>query len=155
MRTRYTNQWREDTRGWVSQMSENYDDLLDRALEEVPDKTREESRFEIPEVDMDVSGNRTTLKNLKSIADDLGRDPDHLMKYLLNEIGTAGNREGSKGVFQGKFKKGELQDRIDSYTEEYVICNECGRPDTKLIKEDRVTMLECEACGARSSVRGA
>lgn len=136
-------------------MTEDYDELLDRALEDLPETKQEKTRFEIPEVDLDVSGNQTTLKNLKSIADDLGRDPNHLMKYLLNEIGTAGNREGSKGLFQGKFKKKELQERIDEYTEKYVLCPECGRPDTKLTKEGRVPMLKCEACGARSSIKGA
>lgn len=136
-------------------MTEDYDKLLDQALEDLPETKHEKTRFEVSEVDIDVSGNQTTLKNLKSIADDLGRDPDHLMKYLLNEIGTAGNREGSKGLFQGKFKKKELQERIDEYTEKYVLCPECGRPDTKLTKEGRVPMLECEACGARSSIKGA
>ena len=134
-------------------MSKDYEDMLDDAMEDIPDTTRQKSRFEIPDVDVDISGNRTTLKNLKSIANDLGRDPDHLMKYLLTELGTAGNREESRGVFQGKFKKHEVQERIDDYTEEYVLCSECKRPDTKLVKEDRVQMLECEACGARSSVR--
>lgn len=133
-------------------MSEDYEDMLDRALEEIPETPREKGRFEIPKADVDISGNRTTLKNLKSIADDLGRNPDHLMKYLLNELGTAGNREGSNGVFQGKFKRDSVQERIDSYTEEYVLCKECKRPDTELIKEGGVTLLKCEACGARSSV---
>lgn len=135
-------------------MSEDYEELLDRAIDDIPEATYEETRFEIPEADIDVSGNQTTLKNLKSIADDLGRNPDHLMKYLLNELGTAGNREGSKGVFQGKYRKSEVQERIDSYTDEYVLCSECGRPDTKLVKEGRVNMLKCDACGARSSTKG-
>ncbi len=135
-------------------MSEDYEELLDRAMDEIPETTKDETRFKIPKADVNVSGNQTTLKNLQSIAKDLGRDPDHLMKYLLNELGTAGNREGSKGVFQGKYRKNEVQERIDSYTEEYVLCNECGRPDTKIIKQEGVKMLKCEACGARSSIKG-
>lgn len=134
-------------------MTEDYEEMLDRAFEQIPETSGEESRFEIPKVDIDISGNRTTLKNLKSIADDLGRNPDRLMKYLLKELGTAGNREGSKGVFQGKFRSDSVQERIDRFTEEFVLCNECGRPDTGLVKEGRVTMLKCEACGARSSIR--
>lgn len=135
-------------------MTEEYDDLLDRALGEVPDTKAGESRFRIPEVDVDISGNQTTLKNLKSIADDLGRDPDHLMKYLLNELGTAGNREGPNARFQGKFDKDAVQKRVNQYTEDYVFCSECGRPDTRLEKESGVSILRCEACGARSSIKG-
>lgn len=134
-------------------MTENYEKLLDRAMDQIPEAPQKESRFEIPEVDLDVSGNRTTLKNLGSIANELGRDPGLLMKFLLKELGTAGNLEGDNGMFQGKFTKGEIQERIDAFTEEYVLCDECGRPDTELIKEGRVTMLKCDACGARSSVR--
>ncbi len=137
------------------EISEEYEEMLDEALEEIPETSAGRSRFEIPKTDIDVSGNQTTLKNLKSIADDLDRDPDHLMKYLLNELGTAGNREESRGVFQGKFDKGEIQDRVDRYTKEYVLCKECGRPDTKMVKEGGVTMLRCEACGALSSIKGA
>lgn len=133
-------------------MAEEYEEMLDEALEKIPEKTKEGSRFKIPRVDLDVSGNQTALKNLKSMADDLGRDPDHLMKYLLDELGTAGNREESRGVFQGKYKEGEVQERIDRYTEEFVLCSECRRPDTKLVKEGQVTLLKCEACGARSSI---
>lgn len=137
------------------EISEEYEEMLDEALEEIPETSAGRSRFEIPKTDIDVSGNQTTLKNLKSIADDLDRGPDHLMKYLLNELGTAGNREESRGVFQGKFDKGEIQDRVDRYTKEYVLCKECGRPDTKMVKEGGVTMLRCEACGALSSIKGA
>lgn len=135
-------------------MDENYEELLDRASEQIPETTQEKSRFEIPKADVNVSGNQTTLKNLRSIANDLNRDPDHLMKYLLNELGTAGNREESRGVFQGKFYEDEVQERIDQYTKEYVLCTECERPDTELVKEGRVFMLKCKACGARSSIKG-
>lgn len=135
-------------------MEEDYEKMLDEAMEKVPETTTKQARFEIPKVDIDVSGNQTTLKNLKSIANDLGRDPDHLMKYLLNELGTAGHREEARGVFQGKFDESEVQERIDEYTDVYVLCSECGRPDTEIIKEEGVTMLKCDACGARSSIRG-
>jgi translation initiation factor 2 subunit 2 len=39
-----------------------------------------------------------------------------------------------------------------SYTETFVLCSECGRPDTKINKEGRILVLECEACGAHRPV---
>jgi translation initiation factor 2 subunit 2 len=48
-----------------------------------------------------------------------------------------------------------------NYTETFVLCSECGKPDTRINKEGRVLVLECEACGAhrpvnvRKSTRGA
>lgn len=135
-------------------MAESYDELLDRAKNQVPETTSKESRFKIPGVEIDISGNRTAIQNLKGIADELDRDADHVMKYLLREVGTAGNREGARGVFQGRFGKKSMQEKIDRYVNEYVLCSECGRPDTELVKEGRVVMLKCTACGARSSVGG-
>lgn len=135
-------------------MSEDYEKLLDRALKQVPKVASGEGRFRIPEPDVGMVGNRTTLRNLKEITDALNRKPDHLMKYLLRELGTAGNLEGTRGVFQGKFGTSTLGDRVNRYVEEFVLCPECGKPDTQIVKQGRVYMLKCEACGARSSVRG-
>ena len=83
----------------------------------------------------------------------MNRPLDHLMKYLLRELGAAGSVEGGQAVFQGKFLKATIDDRIKRYVEEFVLCKECGKPDTKIIKYERIYMLKCEACGARASVR--
>lgn len=130
-----------------------YEELLDRALEQVPKAVFEKSRFQIPEADVVVVGNRTTLRNFRAIAGAINRDPEHLMKYLHRELGAAGNMEGNQAVFQGKFVKSVVDDRIKRYVEEFVLCHECGKPDTKLIRRERIQMLKCEACGARASVR--
>ena len=130
-----------------------YEKLLDRALEGVPKAVFEETRFQIPGADVVVVGNRTTLKNFRGIAGALNREPEHLMKYLLRELGAAGNIEGNQAIFQGKFVKSAVDDRIKRYVEEFVLCHECGKPDTTLIKRERIQMLKCEACGARASVR--
>ena len=48
----------------------------------------------------------------------------------------------------------KIQDKLETYIREYVVCKECKRPDTKLTKENRITVLVCEACGAKYGVRG-
>ena len=133
---------------------DNYEKLLDRALKQIPKAVFEETRFKVPEADVVIVGNRTTLRNFRSIANTLNRDPEHLMKYLLRELGAAGSVEGNQAVFQGRFGKAVVDDRIKRYVEEFVLCRECGKPDTKLIKHERIVMIKCEACGARTSVRG-
>jgi translation initiation factor 2 subunit 2 len=134
-------------------MAENYKKLLERALEQIPKTVFESSRFQIPEADVVVVGNRTTIRNFRSIVSALNRESGHLMKYLLRELGAAGNLEGSQAVFQGRFAKSSVDDRIKRYVGEFVLCRECGKPDTRLIKHERIQMLKCEACGARASVR--
>jgi len=134
-------------------LKEDYEKSLDRALEIIPKAVSEKERFQIPEADTNVTGNRTTIKNFKAIVNALNREPEHLIKYLLRELGVAGNMDGNQAVFQGKFSKAAVDDRVKRYVEEFVLCRECGGPDTKLVRKDRVHILRCEACGAQTAVR--
>ncbi len=134
-------------------MMEDYMKGLERAMSRLPASKGTEDRFVIPPPKIFYEGKTTVLENFTSIADALNRDPDHLMKFILQEMGTAGKIEGQHAVFQGRFTEQSLERHIDSYVQEYVICSECHRPDTQLIRSDRVLMLKCEACGAHRPVR--
>jgi translation initiation factor 2 subunit 2 len=134
-------------------LMEDYMKGLERAMSRLPASKGTEDRFVIPPPKIFYEGKTTVLENFASIADALNRDPDHLMKFILQEMGTAGKVEGQHAVFQGRFTEQSLERHIDSYVQEYVICSECHRPDTQLIRSDRVLMLKCEACGAHRPVR--
>jgi translation initiation factor 2 subunit 2 len=134
-------------------LMEDYMKGLERAMERLPASRGTEDRFVIPPPKIFYEGKTTVLENFAGIADALNRDPDHLMKFILQEMGTAGKIEGQHAVFQGRFTEQNLERHIDSYVQEYVICSECHRPDTQLIRSDRVLMLKCEACGAHRPVR--
>ena len=132
---------------------EEYERLLDRARSQVPPEVFESKRFDIPKVMIFVEGNRTIIKNYKDIALALNRDPQHLLKYLARELATSGIIEGQRAVFQGKFTSKFLDELISRYTKTYVLCSECGKPDTHIEKQDRFQFLVCEACGAKASVK--
>ncbi|MCQ8898229.1 MAG: translation initiation factor IF-2 subunit beta [Hadesarchaea archaeon] len=132
---------------------EEYQEWLERALQSLPKVELDRERLKVPEPEVVTAGTRTVLKNLKAIASALNRDPQHLMKYLLRELGAAGSSDGSQAFFQGKFTPSVIKGRIDRYMEEFVKCKSCNRPDTKLIRQGRVYFMRCEACGARTSVR--
>ena len=122
-------------------------------MKKMPDTKGPKERFVMPVPKVYYEGKTTVLENFGAIADAFDREPEHLMKYLLQEMGTAGKIEGHRGVFQGKFAEQAIARQIDSYFEEYVVCSECRLPDTHLIKSDRVLMLKCDACGAHRPVR--
>lgn len=132
---------------------EDYLEGLERAMRSMPAAKGTKERFQIPAPRIFYEGKTTVLDNFAAIADALNRDPDHLMKFLLQELGTAGKIEGHRGVFQGKFTEQAIQNQIAAYVDEYVICSECKLPDTHLIKSDRVLMLKCDACGAHRPVK--
>ncbi len=132
---------------------DDYEALLDRAIANLPDMETTDARFVIPMPKIMIEGKTTILDNFSNIADTLNREPDHLMKYLTREMGTAGKLDGMRAIFQGRFSTEQLKANIQAYVDEYVICSECNRPDTQLIKMDRVLVLKCAACGGHRPVK--
>ncbi|MCK9323327.1 MAG: translation initiation factor IF-2 subunit beta [Candidatus Methanomethylophilaceae archaeon] len=131
---------------------DDYLALLDRAKDVLPETIENHERFELPELDIIQEGKITIFKNFIDVTDKLRRDPQHVLQFLLKELGTPGNIEGRRVVFKAKISPMHINEKIQNYTDTYVICSECGLPDTKMVKEDRTLILECEACGARRSI---
>ncbi len=131
---------------------DDYMALLNRAKIACPETIENHERFELPELDVLQEGKITVLRNFIDVTDKVRRDPQHLLQFLLKELGTPGNIEGRRAVFKAKISPQQINDKIRTYTETYVICSECGLPDTKIVREDRTLMLECEACGARRPI---
>jgi len=104
-------------------MAESYETLLKEAYTHITEQTESTERFTIPEARSYIEGKTTVLENFAEIADKLRRDPDHLMKFLLGELGTAGKIDGSRAIFNGKFEPALVNSLIKSYTEDYVICS--------------------------------
>lgn len=136
-------------------MAEKYDytSLLDDARDALPQNLFEGERFEMPKIRSIVVGNKTILKNFREIVNTLRRDENHILKYLLGEMATSGTMEGSQIVFQGKFATAFIQDKLQKYADYFVLCPECKKPDTKIIKEGRIYFLRCEACGAKHPIK--
>ena len=134
-------------------MDYDYHQLLQKAIKDLPEKLTSRERFQIPRGTIFHEGNTTILKNFTEIANLVARDPKHLLSYLLKELGTAGGQEGERAIFQGKIPGSKMQDRINSYIDNYVLCKECKRPDTYLVRENRTLVMRCEACGAFHPVK--
>ncbi len=132
---------------------DHYAKLLDRALAQLPSDVTRKDRFELLEPSSAVMGNRTILYNLKEISDRLRRDREHVLTYLAKELATAGSLDGTTAVFQGKFDNATIKRLLERYAQEYVFCEICHKPDTRLTKTGRFTFLVCEACGAKSSAK--
>ena len=133
----------------------SYEELLERAFRELPRRrVVKGERFEIPKVSVQRVGNRTIFRNFSQIARIINRSEDHLFKYLVRSLGTAGFLEHGRLVLQGKFTSDEVQREIDDYVKRYVICRECNAPDTELIREERILMVRCLACGAKYPAKG-
>jgi translation initiation factor 2 subunit 2 len=126
-------------------MAEPYETLLKKAYANVTEPSESVERFTVPEAKAYIEGKTTVLENFAEIADVVRRDQDHLMKFLLGELGTAGKIDGNRAIFNGKFEPSLINNLIKNYVDDYVICSECGKPDTRLVKDDRVLLLRCRS----------
>ena len=134
-------------------MTFNYDDLLKRAFAQIPQVSEKRERLELPRFYMNTVGMRTIISNFKEISDALDRDPQHIIKFLTREMATAATFNDSRAIFQGKFQRDSFDRLLQRYLEGYVTCPVCKRPDTKIVKEKRLSFLVCNACGAKSSIK--
>lgn len=132
-------------------MSMNYEDMLKEAREILPEKKTDGERFEVPKVRGQIEGNKTIISNFNQIAETLRRPPKHLLKYVQKELATPGIFRKQAVIFGSKLPASKINEKIVSYADEFVICKECGKPDTKITKEGDVYYLKCQACGARYS----
>ncbi|RUM35271.1 MAG: translation initiation factor IF-2 subunit beta [Archaeoglobus sp.] len=131
----------------------SYEELLKKALSELPENVVRKERFEVPRVSAFREGSRTIIRNFSQIARAVNRNEEHLYKYLVKSLGTAGFVDSGRLTLQGKFTEEEIQKEVNSYVEDYVLCRECGAPDTILVREGRILFLKCMACGAKHPVR--
>lgn len=131
---------------------EGYDDCLERAIDETPDIEESGDRFDVPDADVRQEGNVTVYENFQDTLDVLGREEDRVLKVLQDELGTSAHiDESGRARLTGEFGQRRIEDAIDEYTDEFVVCPECGLPDTQLEREQGALLLRCEACGARSA----
>src|SRR5437773_11053247 len=98
-----------------------------------------------------VIGARTFVVNFSDVVDRLNRDPHHALKYLAKEMATAGSDAGGRGYFQGKVSRETFNRLIGVYSNRFVICPVCHRPDSGVVWVGRLSFLVFEVCGARSS----
>ena len=136
-------------------MSFDYESLLKSAMEKIPKKEGMGKRFKIPQVVVEAHGSKTIIKNFSEIASSLRRQPVHILKFMAKELAAPGSLENGALVLQVKVARDVLQKKIEDYIKNFVYCKVCGEPDTKLEKKDRITFMECEACGARTAIKSA
>jgi len=113
-----------------------------------------DSRFELPPVDVMWEGQKTYLRNFAEYPKILRRDPTKLLQYLSKEFAVPAERVGDSAMFIGKRDPDDFTRLLGIYVSDYVRCPTCQSPDTRIEKEKRIHFLICEACGAKSTIKG-
>jgi len=135
-----------------------YDELLGRVFnilrENNPELSAERRRtiMRPPQV-LREGTKKTVFVNFMDLCKTMHRQPEHVMTFLLAELGTSGSLDGQQRlVVKGRFAPKVFEGILRRYVNEYVMCNGCKSPDTILSKENRLFFLRCEQCGCSRSV---
>jgi translation initiation factor 2 subunit 2 len=136
-----------------------YQELLDRIfslLRERNPNLAERKRHVMPPPALARIGTRKTMwSNFDQICKTMHRNPDHVMTFVLAELGTEGSIDGNlRLVIKGKFVQRQIESLLKKYIVEYVTCHMCRNPDTTLTRDPitRLYFLQCESCNSRRSV---
>ena len=138
------------------QSASDYEVLLKRLQDKVGNTAKKaRSRLEIPTPQIIWVGKNTIFRNFMDFPKALRRDPEKFLLYLNKELASAGYITGERVIFLGHKTLSSFQALIDRYIKDYIQCPVCGSPDTHTEKsKPKVAFLICEACGAKSSIKG-
>lgn len=132
----------------------NYEDLLENAYKNVPEKLSSGERFEIPKLESFAEGNKTIVRNFGAAVDTIRRKREDVMKFLSKELAVPVNIDGDRLILQRKFFGDLINKKFEDYVTSYVICKQCKKPDTHIEEMGHgLRNIVCEACGARNPVK--
>jgi translation initiation factor 2 subunit 2 len=131
----------------------NYQELLDKGYENIPDNVKKLSRFEIPKVQIRIEAKNTYITNFNKIINTLNRDRKHFIVEFLKKVGTMGEMRGQHLFLKGVYKEQVLNRLIELYSKTFVLCKICNKPDTEIQKEGKKRFLKCTACGAHEEIK--
>jgi translation initiation factor 2 subunit 2 len=133
----------------------DYEKLLKRIEKNLPKNSNLlNARFEIPPVDIMWEGQRTFFRNFAEFPKIMRRDSTKLLQYLSKEFAVPAERIGDTAMFIGKRDPEDFTRLLKIYINDYIECPTCKSPDTRIEKEKRISFLVCEACGAKSTIKG-
>ena len=130
----------------------DYKKLLKLCIKQIPEESYKKERFEIPVIKSIVVGSKTEISNLIEVSKQIYRDPKEIKKFLEKELASPGTIERQRVIFKGKLSGVMINTKFKRYVEDFVLCHECKKPDTKIIREGKQHFMKCMACGAKRPI---
>ena len=128
-----------------------YEELLNEAYETI-EPVKECNRFEILKVKGHHEGTRTVITNFLQIVACLRRDENHVAKFLSKELASSCEIKGDRVILSRKLPSKEINEKIERYVNQFVLCPKCKKPDTELEEDKGKAFLRCLACGEKYEV---
>jgi len=136
----------------------SYDEMLERIFGMLNPDISAKKKFSMkPPVVVKDGTKRVIIVNFHEIVTSMNRTADHLLSFMLAELGTSGSADAQGRVtfkYAGRQAQKHMESVIKQYVKEYVLCKLCKSSDTKLNKDSatRLFFMVCGSCGASRSV---
>lgn len=131
----------------------SYEFLCDRLYEQLyrdrPELRRAKvAKIALPPPQLErLGGKKTIWLNFQKTCDVLNRDIEHVKLFFLHELCTQGSLNGQKClIIRGRYRQDAVINLLTKYINGFVKCKICDKPNTKLIREQRLTRLQCLDC---------
>ncbi|KAL7568767.1 hypothetical protein ACA910_021757 [Epithemia clementina (nom. ined.)] len=117
-----------------------------------------EYRYKMPAVygKIEGSGNgiKTAIPNITEVSTSLHRLPGEVNKFFGTELGAQSrySPDTDRAIVNGAHTDAVLQDLIHKYIEKFVLCPNCGLPETNYKIKSETIYHKCAACGAKEMV---
>ena len=136
----------------------NYTELLERVFSLLHEKNPALStrkRYSMPPPQLVRVGTRKTMwTNFAQICALMHRQPEHVMSFLLAELGTDGSIDGNQRlVIKGRYQPKQAESLLKKYIVEYVTCHMCVWSETPVNMASGVSMA-IKTVDAQSTVLG-
>mmetsp|Transcript_4233 Transcript_4233/g.6613 ORF Transcript_4233/g.6613 Transcript_4233/m.6613 type:complete len:236 (+) Transcript_4233:30-737(+) len=136
-----------------------YTEMLERVFDLLRERNpgiASKKRHVMPPPQLVRVGTRKTMwANFNQIAQLMHRQNEHVMSFVLAELGTEGSIDGNQRlIVKGRYVPKQLESLLKRYILEYVSCTMCRSPETTLTRDSvtRLFFLQCDKCNSRRSV---
>lgn len=93
-------------------------------------------------------GGQTHITNIETIAKQLGRSAQDIIKYMAKRLGV--RSDGKIGMIQGIHTRDKLEELLESFIESAVLCKTCKNPETDIVIGKKSNTMKCRSCGFTS-----
>ena len=101
-----------------------------------------------------IGRKRTYITNILDIESKINRDLKLIKKYLNKKLSISVNWKNKENELElgGIYNDKDLEECLQCFINEYILCNKCGNPETKLKynKKKDILKMKCNACGKKS-----
>lgn len=130
----------------------SYDELLFR-LHTAKSADDAYSKVNLPPIKIARKNRMSIFSNFGLLAEKIKRDRDHISSYFKTETGLVNTiNQHNQMIIHGNLNEAKCESIMRKYINEFVLCRQCKGLSTNLIKDHGLTFLQCNQCGAKSSL---